>query len=366
MGITIDRVKARQVLDAAMDLARSGEAVPDTWLARTATIAASPFITLTPVLGTALLAHATDSRVDALALKVESSDAAYSARNLAHGVLVPAAFEYGIDLRTRGPEPLNNQPFFRYDRLDVMKRVRDPEAHRELVSYLREANTLDEEGAFRALAAFLRERLQAAQAAEVVTVGSVGTASITATVAAVDTFLREAAEGGKRAQAFVAAVFDLIYDEVETARVNDPSRHAPGDVHGLYDGRVIAAAEVRAKPVTPSSVTLFIRKAVGWGIPHVLIAALATRQPAIDRPALVDPWRERDILVTIVESAEELLVSALSWNDRPLSLLLARFPERLLTRLADLEVRPESQRRWRDICRASGLTSEEDPLMDGR
>lgn len=76
------------------------------------------------MLGTALLAKATDRRVDALSIKAGRSHRGYSARELAKDVLVPAAMRHGVDLRTTGVEPLNNQPFFRYDRVSREMAVR--------------------------------------------------------------------------------------------------------------------------------------------------------------------------------------------------------------------------------------------------
>src|SRR5690606_27642933 len=64
--------------------------------------------------GTAILAKATNRNVDPFSIKATSSrPGAYSARGLGHGALVPKAAELGIDLGTRGREPLNNQPYFR-------------------------------------------------------------------------------------------------------------------------------------------------------------------------------------------------------------------------------------------------------------
>ena len=112
MGISLDYGRARSVFLAAIEWAESGRPVPTEWVDRTARVAALESRTYTPMLATALLARATDDRVDALSLKVESGDAAYSARTLCHNVLVPASVTHGFSLRTTGREPLNNQPFF--------------------------------------------------------------------------------------------------------------------------------------------------------------------------------------------------------------------------------------------------------------
>ena len=69
-------------------------------------------------LGTALLAKATNLHVDVFALKVKGGGkGAYSARSLAKEVLAADAPMLGLDLGVTGREPLNNQPYFRYDRI---------------------------------------------------------------------------------------------------------------------------------------------------------------------------------------------------------------------------------------------------------
>ena len=119
-------------------------------------ISQAPAKTYMPMLGTALLARATSEWVDTLALKETSGPNAYSARGLGHEVLVPASVEHGFSIRTTGREPLNNQPFLRYDRVDEVERVRFPEAHRYLVECLRRVNELSSDDAVSALAAFIR------------------------------------------------------------------------------------------------------------------------------------------------------------------------------------------------------------------
>jgi hypothetical protein len=71
-------------------------------------------------LGTSILARATDATVDLFAIKPTRHDGegdAYCARNLCERVLVPLAAELGIHLGVTGRQPLNNQPYFRINRL---------------------------------------------------------------------------------------------------------------------------------------------------------------------------------------------------------------------------------------------------------
>jgi hypothetical protein len=101
-------------------MTRFGEAValalaenwtlPAEWIERAEKVSAAKNMTFTPVLGTALLAKATDDSIDALSLREDAGHKGYSARSLAKEVLVPCCVRAGIDLRNKGAEPLNNQP----------------------------------------------------------------------------------------------------------------------------------------------------------------------------------------------------------------------------------------------------------------
>src|SRR2546429_5686432 len=65
------------------------------------------------VLGNAMLAKASNPRIDVYSLKAgDKAPGAYDARRPAEKVLVPASQKHGFNLGTSGPQPLNNQPFF--------------------------------------------------------------------------------------------------------------------------------------------------------------------------------------------------------------------------------------------------------------
>lgn len=352
MGISIDYRLAHLRLCEAVEWAQSDRSVPDEWVERTGRIAELPGKTYTVALGTGLLARATDTRVDALALKESSGDSAYSARSLAHGVLVPAAVEFGFDLRATGREPLNNQPFFRYDRIDDMGRVRFRETLAALVEALRRANELDEDAALGAVAAFVRQR-QAAAVSQAPLEFDSPALTLGSLMRSVRQFIEEDVEGGKRAQALVAAVLDLVYDEVRTSRVNDPSRHFPADVWAFRHGESVPllAAEVRAKAVTTTEVVRFCEAVAAAGISHAVVVVLAPRHDPLPRPELVErAFGEAGVLLTIAEGTDELLLSAFAWGGRGLEDMASRLPECLALRLRELEVRPDTLERWARLC----------------
>ena len=137
MPILLDYNVARERFEEALKRAKSKADVPQQWQDRTRKVGESPSKTFIAMLGTALLAKATDDRVDPFALKTRAFPTAYSARSLCKDVLVPCAVEAGIHLGTTGREPLNNQPFFRHERVGPDMAVR-PSARPHLL-YLCEA-----------------------------------------------------------------------------------------------------------------------------------------------------------------------------------------------------------------------------------
>ena len=160
MGIRVDKKLAHQRFDDALELARSSASLPQEWIDRTNRIAEVSSMTFTPMLGTALLAKATNDAAGALTLKATAAHNAYSARGICHDVLVPRCVKEGINIRTTGKEPLNNQPFFRYDVVDRSMRVRASAEELDLlVKSLEQADFLRNEDALRAFAAFLRARI---------------------------------------------------------------------------------------------------------------------------------------------------------------------------------------------------------------
>lgn len=349
MGIRIDAAEARHRLEAAIRIAQDPDvALPAEWIARTKRIGDSPSRTYVAVLGTALLAKATDDRVDPLALKASSGDRAYSARSVAHQILVPASVEFQFHLGATGREPLNNQPFFRYDRVDKMERVigRARPVTGILVESLHRLDELDRDRALLALAAYLRVRLEVASEIQHSQYKHVDW-NIDDLIEATSRFLNEDPESGRRGQAFVAAVLDLVFDDVRTGRINDPSRRSPGDVQALSGGRIILSAEVRQKPVLDTDIHQFAASLASAKIQRGMVAALAPGQPTLPRDGLVRAaWSHHQVLMTILFGTAEVLLGAFLWGSRPLDEQLLSFPARMLERLDELEVSDQGQRAW--------------------
>ncbi len=285
-------------------------------------------------------------------MSIKASDnvaRAYSARMLCHEVLVPASRVHGFDLGVTGREPLNNQPFFRYERIDQMDRIRDRVGLLLLLASLRKIDQLSAAEAGEALASFLYERTAVADLKRRTTLLDVAL-GVRQAVRAADCFVREEADGGKRGQALVAGVLDLVFPEVRMGRVNDPSRRFPGDVQAMVGVQVVLAVEVRQKLVGPDEALAFARAAAEAGVVNAAVAALAPGQEPLHRASLRDYAESKHgVLLSVIESADELIAAALLWSGMRTDDALRDLPQRILDRLHEIEASQRSLRRWLEL-----------------
>jgi hypothetical protein len=351
LGITISLAAARQRLEEAFEWASSDRPVPEVWTQfaqQTFQMAAK---TYTPALGTVLLARATDVRADPLSIKTQYGPTTYSLRTLGHEVLVPAAREFGFSIRNTGREPLNNQPFFRYDHMSTVDRVRNRPEYDRFVAGVSKIGSADRDEALAALAAFLRVAISAARRLDDYAVGE-GALTVPRVVAAVESFLSEGVDRPRRTQALVAAAFDVTHADVRSRKINDPSRDYPGDVQAFEGDQPILAAEARAKSVRPTEVESFVAACREAGIERAFMIVLwPAHKPlpakALRRKALDDA----DILLTIIEDIEDLLLDVFGWSDLSLAAALSAFTVSMLTRLKEIEATDHSLGQWVTLLR---------------
>jgi hypothetical protein len=261
---------------------------------------------------------------------------------------VPFAKQHRISLRATGREPLNNQPFFRYDRIDKIDRI-----HTSARPYLplliaacKAINDLSADEAKSALAAFLRERL--ARSKKPVAGSITSTTELVALIPLIEKFVEQHSDGGRVGQAVVAALFDLSFDQVRTGRINDPSRHFTGDVQAMAaDGVVpLLSAEARQKPVSESDVRAFVEAVAEDGVPRALMAALDAHQPPLDCAELArEALAEDGVMLSITLSVPELFGAACTWNPAALE-RVPELPQNLLERLQEIETAEDAISWW--------------------
>jgi hypothetical protein len=348
MPIQLDVDISRERFQEALDLARSDTPLPPEWLERARKVGQSPSKTFIAMLGTALLAKATDARVDPFALKTRKHRSAYSARSLCKDVLVPCAVEAGVHLGTTGREPLNNQPFFRHERVGPDMTVRP--SVRPHLDYLCDSlatmKSLDEKQAIRALAAFLRVRIEEGphRAVPLAIERAIGVPDLAQSISR---FISSDPENGKRGQALVAACLDLIFEDVKTTRVYDPSRHWPGDVVAMTDDTITLAVEVKQRPASDTELLQFAERCAQMNVHRAIAATLDPGQgPLYVDELRQEAWRRHGVHLSILEDASDLVHAALTWTSKPLSEALAELPQLMATRLEEVEVSDEGLAAW--------------------
>jgi hypothetical protein len=303
-------------------------------------------------LGTALLAKSVDRRADLYWIKPKhASEApnAFSARSFAHGILVPMSAALGFSLGVTGREPLNNQPYFRMTRLDDGTPVHQASkpSFDYMLTLIKELQDVPSEAIARdALRAYItvRTRYQTRYGA------SSGAFAITpeALLSVIATFVSETSEGGKRAQAVVAGLFDVVVGEerVISDRINDPSRRHPGDVVVMDDEIVEKAIEVKDKPASESDIQLFARKCVSKGTREAAYVMVSRTQAPLNEPGLQRWAADLGIGLTLFHGWPELVTQALFWAPAPRHEAAVAVAERVRERLVGVEANPESVSRW--------------------
>ena len=356
MGIRLSKDQALRILIRAHSMAADPSVeLPEHWADVTRQIGDSPSRTFVAGLGAALLAKATDDRVDPLSIKAAYSDRAFSLRTLCHGVLVPHSRKADppYHLGVTGREPLNNQPYFRYDHLDQVERViRSSLPYLAILKReLRSADAMNRDQACEALAAFLRERIlehQMIQEAEKREVTAARQLSVLHR--ALSSFLREGKlERPIRLQATVAGIVACVSDdEPSLQRLNDPSRRAPGDVH-VPATNPHFAAEVRGKSVPQHEAEEFVRSCGRAGIGIAWLVILSRDHKPLDRNSLLDLGLEVDVLPVVLESIDEILTASIGVPSQELDSVLTQVGSIVMKALRSLEVRSESIDEWRQL-----------------
>lgn len=348
MGLTIDRRAASERFQRALELARGSTPAPGEWIERTRRLGLALNKTFIPMLGTALLAKATDRRIDALSLRESAGHKGYSARSLAKEVLVPCCAAAAIDIRSTGAEPLNNQPFLRAERVGLEMNVKaNARADLEyLVETLKAVDFLEDESALVALSAFLRRRIEETKALRKVTLGE-GRPGLLALEGIVDDFVASYSEGGKVGQAVVAGILDAAYDQIETKKINDPSNRWPGDVGIFVAGKLVAGVEVKQRPFTDTEIFLFARRLEKAGVEKGFVLALRQERGQLEPSRLrLTCQQEHQVEMAVIERPSQLLRDILRYSMAGISTAAGTVPETVLKRLEELEASTEVREAW--------------------
>jgi SacI restriction endonuclease len=361
----LDRVRAAEIIREQAARLKSDKGAPQ-WIIKVERLSqlCETGISKTHIafLGTAMLAKTLDLRADLFAIKpthARDNAKAFSARTLSHSVLVPLAAELGINLGVTGREPLNNQPYFRMERLDDGTPVHagGRAAFDYMLSLVRELQELrSQDQALGALGAFIGVRM----GYQPRYVEREGASQITPErlTAAIQEFVRTDSEHGKRAQAIVAGLLDVFASPagVESGRINDPSRKYPGDVcvRSIADADIWEKAfEVRDKPVAMSDVQIFGKKCVDMHVREAAVVMVSDRQPKLDDTGLAQWAGGFGLGLTLFHGWPQFVDQALFWSKLPKFVAAGHAVCFIHARLVAVEALPASVALWDRLTQGS-------------
>jgi hypothetical protein len=351
MGIKLEDQVLLLALDDALGLARSTEELPAIWIARVERIGGLGVKTYIAALGGALLAKATDPRIDSLAQDEAAGPRGYSLRKAAEFLAQQNNGCY--HLGAEGRWPLNNRPFLGGPaRIDDFTKIsgRARPAYEAFLDGLRDLNRLERSEAIEALAAFLRVRMavQRAEREAVRTARRIESdLALEDLVGIVDRFVRADPEGGRRAQALAAAVLDCAFDDVDLQPINSPH---PGDVRVLSDKQIILAVEAKQLPVSEGVASELSREAAGLGADLALLVVIAEQHAPLDRDRIQrEALREDGTLLIACESVLELISSVAVLSGTPAVRVEADLPGVFAARMREIGVSKKGQDEWRQL-----------------
>jgi hypothetical protein len=356
MGITLKNDDMLLVLDRAVERARSRESLPTVWLERVVrlgvlTTPRAAGKTYIAALGGALLAKATDPGVDSLTQDEDSGTRGYSLRTAAEFLTKNnnGRFHLGV----QGANPLNNRPFIGAPaRIDEFTKIlpRARPAFELFLDCVIDINRLSADQAIDAFAAYLRIRMGVAEderAARREALSLSSTIRMADLIRAAELFIISDPEGGKRGQAFVAAVMDCAFAEVRLRGINDPGA---GDVRVIEGKKVLLPIEVKQKTVDETVGIDLAREAAAMECDKALLIVLAEHHRPVDRERVRrTALSEHGVLVEICESVWELVGALAVFAGVRAAAIAESLPSAYAVRLREHEVSASGQRRWRDL-----------------
>ena len=255
-----------------------------------------------------------------------------------------------------GKNPVNNRPFLggpgRIDEFTKISRKARP-SFELLHDCLVDLNRMSGEEAQAAFVAWLRVRMEVQRVKLVTDMQLLATTTGLDVAALIDTaerFVREDTEGGRRGQAFVAAVLDCAFSDVVLQAINDPN---PGDVRVRDHGRTAWIVEVKQVAADESTAFALASEAQSMSVTLALLVVLADRQSPLDREQIRRrAIREHKVLLEVAESIRELIGMVAVFSMTTIEQIAESLPGRYALRIRDHGVSEAAQRRWSELMEA--------------
>jgi SacI restriction endonuclease len=349
--VTLSGQKLEDSLDRAFLLATSDEDLSAVWIGRAQRLSESPSVAFIAAVGAALLAKASDSRVDSFVIQArEGSAGAYSLRRAATA-LAQKRHVYGYDIGSSSDrDPINHGTLVSSKRWDVaLERITPPHKpfFQVILGWLADINPMSEEEATEALAAFIRVRRQVAPgaAAELVPLELAVAPKLGDLIEALEAFSSADTEGGARGMALVAAACRAAGYEVGVPSRNDPRRI---DLPIKAGGRLLIASEVKQQPTYDATADTLARDAADAGVNRALLAVLPPGALIrFDIPAVIRrAEHDHGVVLRILDSVRAVLHEAVMASALPLDDFCSGMPRAYADALRDIRAEDAAIETW--------------------
>jgi hypothetical protein len=356
VGVSLPKSSLEATLDRAMRDARDPKKVASPlwmsrmqWLSEQIVGGDAKGKTYVAATGAALLAKATDDRVDTLSQNARGGPRGYSLRSVAEWM--QRQLRGRVHLGTLSKWPMNNAPFLRgparIERFVVAGYLRH--LYDEYLDWMRELDGYTADQAYDALVAFLRTRV-AAQASEDAAAAAgtrmTGARSTSDLLDVVQRWMSEDSEDGARGQAVVAAALDLAYGDVEVVPKHHP---APFDVKRSGSPPPLVCA-CKQEAIDEADVLDLARTAGAHDAGLALFAALAVDQAPLPSDRLrVDALVTHGTLLDVVHDVHELVSRVAVYTGVSASAVAAELPQHLADRCPGADVSAGGLRRLQSL-----------------
>jgi hypothetical protein len=355
MPLTLTESDLAQTLERAYALAIGRRALPAVWLSRAEGLSESPSVAFIAAVGSVLLAKATNPSIDAFVIQAHEGSAGAFNLRAAATALGRKRRELGYDIGSSSVrDPINHGTLIGSTRWDLaLSRIR--EDHKPffslILTWLPEINTMSQQEALEAFAAYLRVRRQVARGAAVTQVPPTlfQAPELTDLIEVLDGFVGADPEGGARGMALVAAEYRSAGFEVGLPSRNDPRRI---DVPIRRAGVLQIASEVKQVDTTEATADQLARDAAANGASRALLAVLRPGSlVGFDRTGTIRRAEaDHGIVLRVVASTRELTHEALmSASDVALVDFRATLPRAFAEALRDIRAADSSIETWAAI-----------------
>lgn len=309
-----------------------------------------------------LVARSTDSKANPLSLQVGDDEdfRGYAATSLWQTIQVIA--QGRIDLQQLKSQPFNNSPFsgkrFLSTEWENVASYNRPVLART-VELMELVATMSQSEAASALRSFLWAVPDAPDARAIKVDLDGSHVDLPAFFEALERFLLDDGENGRRAQAMVAASLAMVHpNHVDTPQsVNDPSRTLPGDVRVVdtANGSSMLGlfAEAKQKVTPPEWLDQFADEINNRGPGGVSAYGALVNKRVLARSRRAEPlpnWRDilrdKGVLMTVWDNPSDMVREALVWSGLNATAGVGRFVTLYAFYLRHVEVGEPTVQDW--------------------